>query len=365
MMQLLTPTLTVNTAAIVANWQQLRAQFSGRETAAVVKADAYGLGMLPVAKALAEAGCHTFFVAHASEGVALRAALKDVRVLVFHGVQAGEEFAFVQHRLIPVLNSAEQLARWRNVAVHDAHAVSALHIDTAMARLGLQPEAFFALLQNDADIIKDCRVSLLMSHLACAPDASHPSNAMQREAFAAIAAALPEIPRSLCNSGGIYLGRDYHCDLARPGCSLYGIAPQSHAANPMQPVAQWHAPILQIRTLQQAQAVGYGATQTLSAGTRVATVASGYADGYHRMLSGNAVAYAAGIAVPLVGRVTMDMLCFDVSAVPTEHLAEGDMLTLLGDHNGIRVDELASAAQTIGYEILTSIGPRVVREYRA
>lgn len=361
---MLHPTLTVDLGAIVRNWQSLRDHFQGPECAAVVKANAYGLGVAPVATALADAGCDTFFVATAEEGLALRAVLPDRRILVLHGVQEGEEFSFAAHRLIPVLNSQEQIARWKPIALEHPHAVSALHIDTAMGRLGLQLDEFLSLLKQQPDILNQCRVGLLMSHLACAPEAEHPLNRQQRDALITAIAAAPGIPVSLCNSGGIFLGADYHFHLARPGCSLYGIAPQSHSTNPMQQVATWRAPVLQLRTLEHAQSVGYGATANAPKGARIATVASGYADGYLRHLSNKASGYIAGIQVPLIGRVTMDMLCFDVSHVPEAVLHAADHITLLGDQDGIRVDDVANAADTIGYEVLTRIGQRVKREYR-
>lgn len=360
--RMLHPTLTISLAAITANWRFLRDRFGGNECSAVVKADAYGLGAIPVANALADAGCDTFCVATLEEGLALRAALPDVRILVFHGVQPGEEFAFAAHRLVPVLNSAAQIARWKPVAAEHPHAVSALHVDTGMARMGLQPEEFHALLEGDPSILRACRVGLVMSHFACAPEAEHPQNTAQLSAFQAITARTPGIPASLCNSGGIFLPAEYHFHLARPGCALYGIAPHT-AANPMQHVVQWDAPILMTRTLASAQTVGYGASQTLPAGTRIATVASGYADGYLRQLSHRACGYVGEIRVPLVGRVTMDMLCFDVTHVPEALIGEGAPLTLLGDRDGIRVDDLARASETIGYEILTRIGTRVKRVY--
>lgn len=358
-----TPTLTVSLPAIVANWQTLRARFTGEECAAVVKANAYGLGALEVSTALEKAGCHTFFVATIEEGIALREALPDVRILVFHGVQAGEEFAFAAHRLIPVLNSLAQLERWKPVAAEHVHAVSALHIDTAMARMGLEVEEFAALITRDPSILEATRVGLILSHFACAPEADHPLNAAQLALFNTARALAPSIPASLCNSGGIFLPREYHFNLARPGCSLYGIAPQSSAANPMQQVATWRAPILATRTLEREQTVGYGATQTLPKGTHIATVASGYADGYLRHATGHAVGYIGEHQVKLVGRVTMDMLCFDVSSVPESLTHDGAMLTLLGDADGIRVDDVATAAETIGYEVLTRIGLRVTRIY--
>ncbi len=358
-----TPTLTISLSAIVANWQLLRSKFTGEECAAVVKADGYGLGAVEVATALAKAGCHTFFVATIEEGIELRAALPDVRILILHGVLKGEEFAFAAHRLIPILNSLEQMERWKPVAAEHVHAVSALHIDTAMARAGLQVKEFGALMARDPSILEACRVGLIMSHLASSPDANDPLNAKQLTRFNAARMHAPNIPASLCNSGGIFLSPDYHFHLARPGCSLYGIAPQSEGKNPMHHVATWNAPILTTRVLEQEQTVGYGGTATAKTGTRIATVQSGYADGYLRSLSNNALGYVGPHQARLIGRVTMDMLCFDVTDVPEHLLHEGASITLLGDHDGIRVDDLAHAAGTIGYEILTRIGPRVKRIY--
>ena len=359
----LSPNLTVSLPAIVANWQTLRNQFTGDECAAVVKADAYGLGAIDVSVALEKAGCNTFFVATLEEAIALRAALPDVRILVFHGVLKGEEFAFAAHKLIPVLNSIEQLQRWKPVAAEHIHAVSAIHIDTAMARMGLQVNEFASLIARDRNILEACRVGLILSHLACSPEAGNALNAKQLTRFNAARMHAPGIPASLCNSGGIFLAEEYHFNLARPGCSLYGIAPQSMGANPMMQVATWHAPILTTRVLEEDQTIGYGATVSAAKGTRIATVASGYADGYLRHLSNRSVGYVGDIKVPLIGRVTMDMLCFDVSAVPESALHEGAPLTLLGDKDGIRVDDVATAAGTIGYEVLTRIGPRVKRFY--
>lgn len=357
------PTLTVSLPAIVANWQRLRSQFTGEECAAVVKADAYGLGAIEVSTALEKAGCNTFFVATLEEAIALRAALPDVRILVFHGVLAGEEFAFAAHKLIPVLNSREQIARWKPVAAEHVHAVSALHIDTAMARMGLQPKEFASLIAQDRTILEACRVGLILSHFACAPEADNKLNAQQLTRFNAARLHAPGIPASLCNSGGIFLASDYHFNLARPGCSLYGIAPQSGVANPMQQVVTWNAPILMTRVLEADQTVGYGATVTAKAGTRIATIASGYADGYLRYLSNKGIGYLGEHQVNLLGRVTMDMLCFDVTNLPEALAHEGAAITLLGDRDGIRVDDVANAAGTIGYEVLTRIGPRVKRVY--
>ena len=359
----LTPTLTVDLGAIVANWLALRARFSGRECAAVVKADAYGLGAVPVATALAEAGCDTFFVATADEAVELRDALPDVRILVLHGVQEGEEFAFANRRIIPVLNSREQIARWQPVAAQHVHAVSALHLDTAMGRLGLQEQELTTLLARTPELAQSARIGLVMSHLACGGEPEHPLNGAQLTQFTRMAAPLSGIPRSLCNSAGIFLDASFHGDLARPGCSLYGIAPQTGTLNPMQHVASWQAPILMLRTLERDQSIGYGATAHAEQGTKIATVATGYADGFLRSLSNKAAGYIGKHRVHLLGRVTMDMLCFDVSAVPERDLNTATHIELLGDRDGIRIDDVADAAGTIGYEVFTRIGARVARSY--
>ncbi len=355
------PILNVDLAAITANWRLLAERFYGKETGAVVKADAYGLGATEVSGALEKAGCHTFFVATLAEAISLRHSLPDVRIVVFHGVQEGEEFAFINHRLIPALASAGQISRWLPGAKDHPHAASMLHMDTGMARLGLQPDDFFATITPDT--LRDLRCAAIMSHLACAPEVSHALNNTQLGLMQRVREKFPEMPISLCNSGGVFLPADYHFDLARPGCSLYGIRPQDSAKNPMQHVASWHAPIIQIRTLEAAQSVGYGATQTLPAGAKIATVASGYADGYLRSLSGKAYGYIGEHRAPLVGRVTMDMLCFDVSHVPDALLNQARTIEILGDRDSIRVDDLADSAGTIGYEILTRIGPRVTRRY--
>lgn len=324
----------------------------------MVKANAYGLGVAPVAKALEAAGCHTFFVATLEEAITLRGILPDARIAVFQGVMSGEALAFVNHRLVPVLNSPEQLRRWQQVSTQSDGRIAILHVDTGMARLGFTPEAFAAL--SDADM-QQAQVHLLMSHLACSSDPAHPQNHAQLELFISLCERFPELPTSLPNSGGIFLGEAWHDDLARPGCALYGIYPGEGDAVPIHPVVRLSAPIIQLRQLQHDQAVGYGATQTLKAGSRLATVAIGYADGVFRHVSHKLCGYLAGKKCPLVGRVTMDLLTFDVSMLPENEVYEGARIELMNQQQ--TVNELATIADTIGYEVLTSLGERIARHY--
>lgn len=359
------PTLEIDLSAITANWQLLRQRFKGEEVSAVVKANAYGLGARDVASALEQAGCHTFFVATLEEGISLRAALPDVRILVLHGVQRGEEFAFRSNQLIPVLNSLEQMARWRPVATEYRNAVSALHIDTAMARLGLTRTEWAHLRDTQQALFDECRVSLIVSHLAYSSDADDPRNAAQLQAFRDAMQHVRGIPASLSNSGGIFMDASYHYDLARPGCALYGIHPAGLAGDQtmLQQVATLRAPIIQTRTLEASQGVGYGGLVQCNKGTRIAAVSCGYADGYLRQITGHgAYGLLQGKKVPLLGRVTMDMLAFDITGTDAE---EGDHITLLGSDGSerITIDQLAEWAGTIGYELFTRLGPRIERIY--
>lgn len=352
------PTAEIDLTRLTGNYRALRSRFTGQECAAVVKADAYGLGMAAIAPALAEAGCQSFFVATLEEGIALRALLPERKIAVFHGIGEGEALAFVNHRLIPVLNTPEQLARWAEVAGQGRDRPSILHLDTGMARLGLSETEYEAV---DQAMIERCQVCLLMSHLACSSEPEHEQNHAQLERFIRLCARFPELPGSLANSGGILLGEAWHDDLARPGCALYGIQPGEHAEPSIRPVVRLSAPVLQIRTLDRAQAVGYGATQTLPAGTRLATVALGYADGLLRHFSHRLHGYLAGYAVPLAGRVTMDLLTFDISVIPEQQLDASMRMEIMNETQ--TVNDLARLGGTIGYELLARLGPRVRRVY--
>ena len=343
--------LTVDLGAIVENWRLMAKASGAAEASAVVKANAYGLGAQPVARALAAAGCRTFFVATVAEGVGLRAVCETARIFVLNGGWDGWQDALHRHRLIPVLSSAEQLSfhatQCRDLAF-------GLNVDTGMNRLGLtvaEAKAYAASAQ--------ARPVLVMSHLACSDDPQHPMNAQQRAAFQQVSAEFRGIKSSLSSSAGIFLGADYHYDLTRPGIALYGGESVQGVANPMQPVVCAEARILQIRNVKEGEYASYGATHRFERDGRIAVVGAGYADGWQRALSGSGVllrraietgayGFLAGRKVPIVGRVTMDLTSFDISDIPVSEVAPGDYLELFGRE--INLDEAARAAGTIGYE---------------
>lgn len=355
--------LTIDLDAIAANWRRLRDRLNGAECAGVVKADAYGLGAAQVAPALHRAGCRTFFVATIDEAIRLRPLVPDARVFVLNGVYPRTEDDFLAHELLPVLNTPEQVALWRAAAARRGHPLAAaVHVDTGMARLGLSPAEAEALGGDDA-LWRAVRPVLLLSHLACAEDG--PGEAMnreQRQRFQAARALLPPMAASLANSSGIFLGADFHFDLARPGAALFGVNPTPGKPNPMAQVVHLQGKIVQVRHVDTPMTVGYGATHRIARRGRLATVAAGYADGYLRSLSNRATGVIGGRSVPMVGRVSMDLITFDISDVPERLAHPGAVIDLIGPDNP--VDRIAAEAGTIGYEILTSLGRRYHRRYR-
>lgn len=348
--------LRVDLAAIVANWRDLCATH-GNAVAGVVKADAYGLGAAPVARALRDAGCRSFFVAHLTEGLALRAALGvGCDIVVLNGFPPGADDGA---GLLPVLNHLGDVAAHAAAGRAAGSPVPALlHLDTGMSRLGLDTREQVVLAQDRARL-DGIALRFVMTHLACADEPEHPLNETQRARFAEAAQRIaPGIPRSFANSSGIFLGAGFRSDLARPGCALYGINPTPWQANPMRQVARVEAEILQVRDIAAGDTVGYGASWQATAPRRIATIAAGYADGYLRSLSGRSLGLLHGRAVPLVGRVSMDLTTFDVTDIPKA--CPGDRLLLIGGE-GNTPDDIAARCGTIGYEILTSLGARYAR----
>lgn len=354
--------LTVDLDAIRANYRLLRARGGRAACAAVLKADAYGLGMAPVARALVREGCRTFFTAHLDEGVRLRQIVPiDCTIYVMHGAMPGAARACITHDLVPVLNDPGQVAEWRALARELGRTLpAALQVDTGMSRMGMAPGDLERLML-DADWMQGLRLQLVMSHLACADEPDHPVNALQRTRFAALAARLPGVPASLANSSGVFLGPDYHFDLLRPGAALHGINPHPGSPNPLRQAVTLAARVVQVREIAAGDIVGYGARYTASGPCRIATIAIGYADGWLRALSGQSCGFVDGVALPFVGTVSMDSITLDASALPAGRLAPGDTVDLLCA--GQTVDTVAAQAGTIGYEVLTRLGNRFARRY--
>jgi alanine racemase len=359
-------TLTIDLAAIEANWRTLVRELLTVECAAVVKANAYGLGLEPVTATLAKAGCTTFFVADIAEARAVRSRAAEATIYVLDGFAVDWGDAFIEINARPVINSTTELAEWDAfVSAHSWRGGAALHIDTGMNRLGISPEEAAALAPRAQT--ENHGIALVMSHLACADTPDHSLNAVQTELFRELRMLYAGVPASLVNSSGIFLGDAMHYDLARPGAALYGVNPTPGKPNPMQSVVELTGRILQIRHVERDATVGYGATWTAKRPTRVAVVALGYADGLVRAGGGSderpgGAAIIAGKHCPIVGRISMDLLCADITDIPAGTVRRGDYATLIGDDIG--VDEVAAAAGTIGYEILTRLGPRCHLVYR-
>jgi alanine racemase len=358
--------LTVDLDAIVANWRKLEKTAVPAECAGVIKADAYGCGAEPVARALAGAGCKTFFVATLDEARIVRGALPSAAIYVLNGFFQNTGDAYARIDVRPVIGDLNELAEWDVFCRRSGWTGgAAIHIDTGMNRLGLTlTEAQGIVPRINAG---DHGITLVMSHLACAETLNHPLNGRQLATFREIASLYSGVPASLSNSSGVYLGAPFQFDVVRPGAALYGINPTPEADNPMQPVVELKARIVQTRNVERGEGVGYGGTWTARRPTRLAIVSAGYADGYFRAASSNdgtrgAEVVVAGKRCPIAGRVSMDLIAIDVTDLPNNAARRGHMATLLGE--GITVDELAHHFGTIGYEVLTSLGRRYARIYK-
>jgi alanine racemase len=361
-----TAILVIDLDALDANYRHLRAFAAPAECAAVVKADAYGLGMVQAAPVLWRAGCKTFFVATLGEAKALRALLPQAVIYVFGGLLPGTAELFRMLDLRPVLNSAEEVKEWSAYALSVGERLPcAVHIDSGMNRLGMSSEEVEAV-SGDLDLWSALTLSLVMSHLACADDPAHGKNESQRRIFNTLRARLPQALASLANSAGILLGPDYAYDLVRPGIALYGGHPRRRGKNPFQTVVHLKGRILQVRDAAAGETVGYGATRTLKRRSRVAVVSVGYADGIFRSLSTKdgeegLVVYLGSYAAPILGRVSMDLITVDVTSVPESLSRRGAWVELIGPN--VTAQEFAARAGTIDYEVLTNLGSRAVRRY--
>lgn len=358
--------LTVDLDAIIANWRKLEKTAVPAECSAVIKADAYGCGAEQVARALNKAGCKTFFVATIEEARKVRAAVPEPAIYVLGGYfqNTGEHYAQINCR--PVIGDLNELAEWDVFCRRTGWTGgAAIHIDTGMNRLGLTlAEAQAIIPRINAG---DHGITLVMSHLVSAEQLNSPVNAKQLAAFRGIASEFSGVPAALANSSGVFLGAPFQFDMVRPGAALYGVNPTPEADNPMQPVVDLKARIVQIRNIERGESVGYGGTWTARRPTKLAIIAVGYADGYFRAASSNdgtrgAEVIVAGKRCPVAGRVSMDLIAIDITDLPPNAARRGHMVTLLGE--GITVDELAHHFGTIGYEVLTSLGRRYARIYK-
>ncbi len=356
--------LTIDLSAIEANWRTINNQLSGETSAAaVIKANAYGLGAAHVGPTLYQAGCREFFVATLEEAMAARQYLKpDARVYVLGGVRPGAELLFLRNHLSPVLFSLEDIRRWLAYTQEwDSSPPCAIKINTGMNRLGLDIQEWSALLASGEEL-QSLRPALIMSHLACADEPEHPLNNHQLAQFQALVNVsrqlLPEARFSLANSSGIYLGPAWHFDLVRPGAALYGVNPQPLEPSPVKPVVRLALPILQIRQLSEDASIGYGATVTVSPPARLAVVAGGYADGLHRTIGRQGFGMIGHHHVPVVGRISMDTTIFDVSTASAD---KDSVIHVL--NNELTVDSWTALTGALGYDILTSLGSRYQRCY--
>ncbi|MGD9837488.1 MAG: alanine racemase [Afipia sp.] len=358
--------LTIDLDAIVANWRKLSSQAVPADCAAVVKADAYGCGIAQVPRALAKAGCRTFFVATLDEARAVRDVTPTSAIYVLDGFFSGAGDLYAKYDCRPVIGDATELAEWdafRTTSGWEGQA--AIHVDTGMNRLGFRIAEAQALLPR----IKNGNhgISLVMSHLASAELLNDPANGRQVAAFREIASQFSGVPASLANSSGIFLGPQFHFDVVRPGAALYGVNPTPEADTPMQPVVDLKVRVAQVRNVEKGEHVGYGGTWTARQPTKLAIVTAGYADGYFRAAGSidnrrSAEAMIAGKRCPVAGRISMDLMAIDITALPPGATRRGALVSLLNSE--ITVDELAHHFGTIGYEVLTSLGKRYVRAYK-
>lgn len=358
--------LTIDLHAIQKNWLQLVA-LSRTNVAGVIKANAYGLGAKEVGKALYAVGCREFFLASFDEASAARLYLPtDALIYVLGGLRNIDLVELHVRGIIPILCSGYDVEQWLAFKkTAKVNAIAGLKINTGMTRFGLD-DSEFSLLCNNVEQLKAINPVLLLSHLSCADDSAHPQNHRQFNRFVKsverIKEVFPSIRASLANSSGIFLGKEWHFNLVRPGAALYGINPTPLKSNPMNPVLGLTLPILQIRTLSDIEFIGYGATANLSAGARVAVVAGGYADGVHRSLGAQPEGMLLGHRVKAIGRISMDSMMFDISNLcESEDELMKASIEVIGDH--FPLDVLMLKNHSLGYEVLTSLGSRYQRNY--
>ncbi|WP_394693660.1 alanine racemase [Hyphobacterium sp.] len=351
------PRLTVDLDAISANYRLLQETVAPAECAAVIKADAYGLGAGAIGRRLLAEDCRTFFFAHLPEANDIGPAVQSAggKAFILNGLGLYPVADFLNAHTIPVLNTLEEARQWSEEA---GNAPAALHLDTGMNRLGLPP-------RDDAAVVKLQEAGLnlihVMSHLACADEANHPANQAQLERFRERAAAFGDLPRSLSNSAGCFLGSAFQFDLSRPGLALYGAQPLTGRIVPLSLPYRFEAPVLQVRRFSRRETFGYGGTHTAESDGFSATIGAGYADGIPRCLSNRGHVWLSGIKAPIIGRVSMDSFTADISALPDPESQLHASAQIYGPD--LTIDAQAAAAGLSAYELLTRIGGRTERYY--
>ena len=356
--------LEINIDSIIHNYQLINNKVGNTECAAVLKADAYGMGASVIAKALHRAGCSTFFVATIDEGIELRTCFSknENKIAVLSGFLEGSEDIFYNNKLTPVLNDIEQIKKWDLYNKQKKiSAPSILHIDTGMNRLGLTVSEFYDIIRRQT-VLKELHVGWIMTHLACGDQPRDTMNKKQLSVFLNATTKFPNVKASLANSAGVFLGKSYHLDMVRPGIALYGSGSGSIDSHPLKQVIKLYSRILQIRTLSRGASVGYGASYRASEETRIATVGLGYADGYLRSLSNCSWVFFNGVRLPVIGRISMDYITINITKIASEKIKTGDFIEIINDK--FTLDDLATLANTVPHELLTRLGTRHHRIYR-
>ena len=357
--------LEINLKSLKRNYDIVKKKVSSDcSVAATVKANAYGLGVEPVAKLLIKNKCNNFFVATLSEGVELRKLNKKILIYVLNGLNDKKINLFYKYNLVPVINNLNQLKKAEKFTLKLKKSLKiALHFDTGMSRLGFDSQETEFLIKNKHKLIKQTKIILIMSHLACADNPMNKKNRSQLNSFKKISKHFPEVKLSLANSAGILLGKEYHFDVARPGISLYGGQSTLNEKNIYNPVVSLKAPIIQTRRINKGQTIGYGATFKAKKKMLIGTIPVGYADGFNRLLSNQIDLYFRGEKVKLVGRISMDLVTVDLSKFMKNKKITNNYIELINKKNNINY--LSKVISTIPYEILTSLGKRYQRRYIA
>ena len=358
--------LVVDLESLANNWKFLQSQFCGEICGATTKANAYGIGIEPVITKLYAAGCRYFFVALPEEGEIVRKLAADAKVIILNGLLPNQAKYYQAFDLIPVLNCEEEFFEWmKTIQDSSSQQPIFIHYDTGINRLGMQLNSLRKIADSfPTEKIKNSLV--IMTHLACADEPEHPKNNEQLSRFQEFKTIFPKASASMCNSAGIFLGPEFHFNIARPGIAIYGAKAVAAKSGLTKPIATLYARILQIRSVPVGESIGYGATFSLNRQSRIATIACGYADGFIRMINSQPKkhqpsVYLNGYRAPIIGRISMDQLQADVTGIPESSIQRNSVVELFGEH--ISVDEVADWAGTIAYEVLTGLGPRVARKF--